>query len=166
MIPLTTTKGAVGPRFWARVAACVPGCWLWLGWVDRHGYGQVSVAGHKHGAHRVAFELEVGPIPPGLQVLHRCDQPLCVRPDHLFLGTNADNMADKKTKGRWSRGASHGSAKLTPVDVATIRSAIGRESHRALAQRFGVAPSTISMIATGRNWRSLTTTQTTTQENA
>ncbi len=79
------------------------GCWLWTGPKSGNGYGAVSLGrgtNGPHGAHRIAYLLWVGLIPEGLQVLHHCDTPLCVRPSHLFLGTHADNMADKTRKGR------------------------------------------------------------------
>jgi hypothetical protein len=91
-------------RFWAKVLRS-DGCWLWSACVDEHGYGsfvrlQEDGSHRLEGAHRVAWELTHGPIPDGLRVCHHCDTPPCVRPDHLFLGTQADNMADMQRKGR------------------------------------------------------------------
>jgi hypothetical protein len=87
------------------------GCWLWTANVNRDGYG--LMCGSRRGrkqflAHRIAWELFRGPIPIGMQVLHRCDTPSCVRPDHLFLGTHADNMLDKVRKGRQRNGVTFG----------------------------------------------------------
>jgi hypothetical protein len=76
-----------------------PGCWEWVAAKDRDGYGQFKGNGHVR-AHRFSYDEFVGPIPEGLQVLHRCDNPSCVNPEHLWVGTNADNMADKCEKGR------------------------------------------------------------------
>lgn len=88
-------------RFWEKVEK-TEGCWLWTAANGGPGkYGQFAIHAHYHeGAHRVSYVLNVGPIPEGMGVLHRCDVPLCVRPDHLFLGTAADNIADMLAKGR------------------------------------------------------------------
>lgn len=92
-------------EFWAKTDRST-GCWLWTGGrqtpspTSPSGYGKVQVNGRRVFAHRRAYELACGPIPVGLQVLHRCDTPLCIRPAHLFLGTQADNMADMAAKGR------------------------------------------------------------------
>lgn len=90
-------------RFWARVRKG-PGCWEWQGGSDRKGYGAFSVSSARIAAHRFAWELEHGPIPDGLHVLHTvCDNPRCVRASHLKLGTNAENQADRAAKGRSSK---------------------------------------------------------------
>jgi hypothetical protein len=86
-------------RFWRNVQK-TPTCWLWTGAYQKPGYGKIGDGSHSKYAHRVSWELQAGAIPHGLQVLHRCDNPQCVRPDHLFLGTQADNVADMYAKGR------------------------------------------------------------------
>lgn len=104
----------------------------------------------------MAWMLTNGPIPDGLQVLHRCDNPPCVRPDHLFLGTIMDNMHDKAQKGRTARGEKNGQAKLTPKQVRMIRKRIAAgETRTAIAADFHVTRTTIYFIATGKKWSHL-----------
>ncbi len=123
-------------------------CWLWTGARQTNGYGKVGfrVDGKSvfQAAHRRSWTLHNGPIPKGLLVLHKCDVPLCVRPDHLFLGTDADNCADKMAKGRWG----HGGWKLTPEQVLEIQRDYRRTGKRKgngteLAAKYGVSSGTI-----------------------
>lgn len=104
-------------QFWAKVDKSGPvvreelgACWNWTGALYKEGYGAFSVHRKARGAHRVAWEMEHGPIPPGLFVCHRCDNRRCIRSTHLFLGTQADNIADCRAKGRLSRGSVHGAS--------------------------------------------------------
>lgn len=132
-------------------------CVEWAGYRDRAGYGK---EGHRTGrsqrfAHRAAWEDANGVIPDGLHVLHRCDNPGCVNVDHLWLGTHADNMADKAAKGRAPRlrGESSGTAKLTNEQVAAIRLMRERGSLlREISAAFGVHVATISRIARKETW--------------
>lgn len=149
-------------------------CSLWHGPVNNQGYGKLihPVAGKPIYAHRYAWELAHGPIPAGMFVCHTCDVRNCVRVDHLFLGTNRENILDAKAKGRLATGDRHGSrthperikagekggmAKLTNDQVRTIRQtyAAGGVTHTDLAQRFGVARTTIGHIVNGDGWRSV-----------
>lgn len=91
------------PRFWARVQKS-DGCWLWTGCVTAQGYGEMSVNGHPTTMHRYSYELHHGPIPKGLFVCHTCDVKRCVRPDHLYAGTVADNARDAVQRGRTNKG--------------------------------------------------------------
>jgi len=134
----------------------VTGCWNWTA-SKRNGYGLIRVAGCSVSVHRLSYELHRGPILSQMVVCHRCDNRACVNPEHLFLGTQADNIADRDAKGRQPRvqGMAHGSAKLTDNDVLAIR-ASGRTSRRVLAKQYGVSEVQISNVRTGRNWRHLT----------
>jgi hypothetical protein len=101
--------GDLAARFRAKVSSRPAlGCWLWQGKLSTSGYGQLSVEGGRRGAHRISWVLAHGPIPNGLHVLHRCDTPPCVNPEHLFLGTHADNMHDCALKGRTAAGNRNG----------------------------------------------------------
>lgn len=90
---------AADERFWPRITKS-DGCWIWPGAKNADGYGDVAILGTKRKAHRLAWEVTKGPIPEGLFVCHKCDNPPCVNPDHLFVGTNSDNMRDMSSKGR------------------------------------------------------------------
>lgn len=131
---------------------------MWLGAKSKKGYGILRRSGKNFQAHRYAHELEKGPIPDGQMVLHLCDTPACVRPDHLFLGTAADNSADMVRKERQrngrSTGARNGNAVLDEHDVAAIRADLAEKngSIREIARRYGVGKSTVGNIAYGRTW--------------
>lgn len=146
-------------RFWSKVRVGGPGCWEWRGAKKkRNGYGTARVGGRMLPAHRVAFAMLREP-PGSLHVLHRCDNPACVRPEHLFLGTNADNVADRCAKGRSARlgGERCPSSKLTNSEVVEIRAryASGGVSQMSLAVEFGVSQRAIGFITRGRTWRDL-----------
>lgn len=132
------------------------GCWLWTGGTNPAGYGTLSVAGRQVLAHRAAYESWVGPIPMGLCVLHTCDVRNCIRPDHLFLGTKADNNLDMLAKGRLRfkrhKGENNGCAKLTSEAVLAVREAGLSKSQRAWAAELGVSQATIHNILTGKAW--------------
>lgn len=146
---------ATSPAEWlaAKSAPGAGGCLLWVGCANRYGYGQISVGGKKTLTHRLAWSVINGPIPRGLHILHRCDVPSCINPAHLFLGTNADNMADKVAKGRNITGERHGRAKLTDAAVRAIVARLGAlDTCANIARDFGVSRETISDIKTGRTW--------------
>lgn len=141
-------------HFWSRVdkSAGPDGCWLWTGQCE-DGYGRVSWGGRRERAHRVAWMLANGPFPARKHVLHRCDNPPCVNPAHLFLGTNADNMADKAAKGREARGEAHGLAKLTAALISGVfASDAAGESKASIARRLGVGRTTIGHVLAKRTW--------------
>lgn len=149
--------GPVLPRFEAKVEK-TDGCWRWLGAKHGKGYGHFKMPtgkgdGRIEKAHRTAYNLYVGEIPDGLMVLHRCDNPSCVNPDHLFLGTNDDNMKDMVAKGRGNgpRGEEQHFARLTEQAVESIRSS--GKSGVALAAQHKVSPATISDVRNRKTWR-------------
>ena len=122
------------------------GCWLWTASLFRNGYGQINPEGtgvSQRRAHRLSWELHKGPIPHGAQVLHKCDVRSCVNPDHLFLGTGADNMADMIAKGR----AKH-PARLSADQVRHIRSA--EVPQKDLSAQYGISQSYVSQIRSGK----------------
>jgi hypothetical protein len=131
-------------------------CTDWPNRRDKDGYGKAWRDGRWWLAHRAAWADASGPIPNDLHVLHHCDNPPCVNVQHLFLGTQADNMADKVAKGRQPRGEEHGSAKLTAAEVAEIRGRYVKGWHptqRELAAEYGVGQTLIGYIVNGERWR-------------
>lgn len=135
------------------------GCCVWTGKRDLHGYGLMYYAGSNRHAHRAAYMMAHGPIPDGLVVRHRCDNPSCVRLDHLELGTHADNMRDMVERGRSNHtpralGEAHGRAKLTLADVETIRDRVRRgDTYTSIAHDLGVSAVQVSNVARGRQWK-------------
>jgi hypothetical protein len=131
------------------------GCWEWLGAKNLTGYGVMRVGEGNQLAHRLTYALEYGEIPAGLNALHKCDNPGCVRPDHLFLGTIADNNADMDAKGRRVNGQLKGSAqanaKLTEDIVKVIRKSRARGVD--LARKYGVSQTIISAVRKGHIWK-------------
>lgn len=129
------------------------GCHLWIAAPDDWGYGVFWDGSHRKKAHRWVWEQEHGPLDPGVLVLHSCDTPPCVRLDHLFVGSNADNMADMVAKGRSPKndGERNPRAKLTWVQVDEIR-ARKEETVSALAREFCVTRTLIRLIRQGKIW--------------
>lgn len=163
-------------KFWSRVdkSAGEDACWIWTAAPDQYGYGRMYWRGRNYPAHRIAYEVTHGDIPDGLWVLHRCDNPPCVNPAHLFLGTRQDNVDDMMQKGRanrpsgekrglylhperQARGSRQGSAKLTDVDVIAIRRryADGNVTKAQLGRDFGVSDVLIGLIVREKYWRHL-----------
>lgn len=151
----TNYRGTPEERFWNHVCK-TDSCWFWQGASSPpSGYGKFNIHGRDIGAHRFAYELAYGPIPKGLYVCHHCDAPPCVRSDHLFLGTQAENMQDCANKGRigplaksssYPRGEQHPNAKLTAQQAQEILSLRGQLSQRQIAIQFGICHSTVSRI--------------------
>lgn len=134
----------------------IAGCWIWMGACDERGYGRVSYQLRNQRAHRVSYQVFVGPIPGGLHILHSCDVPLCVNPHHLRPGTDAENIQDALERGRFvpPAGAANGGAKIGEPEVAAIRAATG-VTLRALGKRYGLTKSTVYKIRKRRSWRNV-----------
>lgn len=134
------------------------GCWNWIAHRNKAGYGRITVMKKDCTAHRISWMLHHGEIPQGLFVCHHCDNPSCVNPEHLFLGTAKDNAIDRNLKGRNrdDNGEKHPCAKLTQLNVMDIREKLhSGVLCRDLAKEFNVSDSTIRNIKHGRKWRSL-----------
>ena len=141
-------------RFWEKVPAPLGDeCMEWTGHRNQSGYGQHGRDGKRWMAHRISYEMHNGPIPQGMQVCHHCDNPPCVRPDHLFLGTARDNARDRQNKGRFTPPVfdrdSHPMSKISAGDAETIvrTASTGRGGNVAeLAEQYGVTITTIHNI--------------------
>jgi len=143
-------------RFRSKVRVGGPDdCWEWTGTRHRYGYGEYRSHGGKFRASRYLFERVIGPIPPTLCVLHRCDNPPCVNPKHLFLGTHGTNMRDSARKGRKAKGEKHSRAKLRQVQVEMIRRLYDEMEVPLvhLARLYGITPMGIGNIVHRRKWR-------------
>lgn len=166
-IPPNKGRFKVTPQnFWSVLADSpvwtLQGCWEWPS-VGSHGYGQLRYMGKMRRAHRVAWEVACGPIPKGLFVCHKCDNPACVRPSHLFLGTNSDNQLDAGRKGRKpgfvvrvppKRGEDSPHAKITADDVRDIRRMRSAGMRlKEIAAKYPLHPMTIGEICRREIWR-------------
>lgn len=150
-------------RFWSKVD--IPddpdSCWEWLGGRLNTGYGKFWCDGKTNLAHRFSYQIVIGDDPEGLCVCHHCDNPLCVRTDHLFAGTQKDNMKDMDIKKRrnykipYTKGEKHGQAKLTWIQVQEIRNRYANEkiSQKELARQFDVSQRTIGRIIRIEGWK-------------
>lgn len=146
-------RASVEERFWSKVDKSGE-CWEWCGSCSR-GYGTIRIGKQVRRANRVAYELTYGDIPEGSFVCHKCDNALCVRPEHLFLGTVSDNNADMLQKGRQVRGEAHGGNKLTQEQVIAIRAEYvpGLVGCTTLGKKYGVSKSAIEKIIKGKMWK-------------
>jgi hypothetical protein len=151
---MTRARRISGTLFerWADKVLIDDGCWEWQAGRQSKGYGTM---GHDGYAHRLAYSMIIGEIPDGLCVCHHCDNPNCVRPSHLWVGTKADNSRDMVAKGRQHTpsGTDNPNAKLTETDVLDILQSIGKESTRAIGRRLGVSHQVVRAIRDERAWK-------------
>lgn len=135
-------------------------CVEWTGATSEKGYGKIGRGRSGEGqllTHRAAYELACGPIPDGLNVLHRCDNPPCCNVEHLFLGTTAGNAADMAAKGRSTRGERHALVALTGAQVVEMRRlwAVGGVTQTEIAEQFNTTKANVSQIVRGKKWKHL-----------
>lgn len=159
----TRSQAPVEERFWRQVRK-TPGCWEWTGRAKSNkGYGQIGLGGRgakQELVHRFSYQLHKGPIPDGLVVMHACDNPRCVNPDHLSVGTPSDNIKDAVRKGRWKavpplhRGEKQHSSKLTAEKVLYMR-ANPQISTKEFAEMYGCAEVSIRKARNGSSWKHL-----------
>lgn len=152
----TTNRPDVWDRFWSKVARG-SGCWLWGAGRSAKGYGRFAYQGKNQRAHRVAWKLFRGPIPAGMDVLHECDNRLCMHPFHLYLGTNNDNVDDKVRRGRQPHvsGERNGNSKITETQAEEIRQARDAGiSSVALAKIYPISPHAVRDIGRRKLWAS------------
>lgn len=148
-------------RFWSKVEIQEPTkCWPWLGHKSALGYGRIDIRGHGHFlAPRIAYFISTHHDAGHLNVLHKCDNPSCCNPAHLFVGSNQDNVNDREAKGRNkvcnvdNRGIRNRGAKLTETDVISIRREATSSSHDELSRKYSVNRATINRIINGKLWR-------------
>lgn len=147
-------------RYWANVNKVEGDCWIWTGAKRNYkGYGTIALPGRGNGSittHRFAWKLAFGDIPEGLHVLHKCDNPSCVNPEHLFLGTNNDNVQDKCKKGRLNhvKGEKSGVSKLTEKDILLIKQ-LRKDGllHREIAEKLNITKGNVGFILRGETWK-------------
>jgi predicted XRE-type DNA-binding protein len=141
--------------FWDKVKK-FPGdkaCWEWQSYCDKDGYGRVTIDGKTQGAHRVSYDMANGDLDPNLVVLHRCDNPPCVRPEHLYQDTAQKNNLDKELKNRQVRGESNGTAKLNDQAIRDIKELWSQGmSQTDIAEIWQVSQPMISNIIRKKNW--------------
>lgn len=150
-------------RFNSYIRRELSGCWIWIGSKTGAGYGSFRLGRKQVSAHRLSYRIHKGEIPDGLVVCHHCDVPLCVNPDHLFVGTQKDNALDMVAKGRAKSspnpiharkgpsGEKSRTAKLTDAEVLKIRAETSPA--KTIAEAYGVTPRTIAMIRSRETWR-------------
>ena len=141
---------AIVDRFFKKVTK-TNSCWIWNGRKSPDGYGKFRIKRRENGSHRISWQISNGKIPKGKYICHHCDNPPCVNPDHLFLGTNQDNVNDMKAKGRSPRGEQRPNSILSNAKIREIRSIQGMK-HSEIASIYGVSATTIGLIIRRLKW--------------
>jgi hypothetical protein len=156
-IIMQKNKRAIEVRLWSKInIKSKSECWEWIAGKDSYGYGQITINSIKILSHRLVWKLSFGDIPEGMCVLHKCDNPACCNPSHLFLGTHQDNMKDRDRKNRqYNRcGESNGRAKLTTEQVILIRNTVfARGTAIRLARQYGVSSTAIYYARDNQTWK-------------
>lgn len=150
--------GTPEKRFWKHIDKKENNeCWDWIGACNKYGYGQIRLNDKVIRVHRFSWIIHNGKIPGDLYVLHKCDNPLCVNPNHLFLGTHQDNMDDmiNKKRDNKAKGENHGMAKLTSKEVKKIKVLLNQKeiSRKRISKMFNISQSVIASINTDKTWR-------------
>jgi hypothetical protein len=142
-------------RLLSKFRVTVAGCWEWTAACDKNGYGWFWMDGENLASHRASWILHKGPIPEGKLVCHKCDNPPCINPDHLFLGTAQDNSSDAKKKGRTLRGICHPRAVITPEIANRIRTQyqFRKTTHVMLAERYGIGRTLVQHVLYRKAWK-------------
>jgi hypothetical protein len=139
-------------RFWSKVKK-TDTCWLWEGYLDKGGYGSFKFEEKTVRAHRYSYLIHFGNLDKNLVVMHICDNPSCVRPEHLILSTQKENINDKVFKDRQAKGSTVGTSKLSESEVKEIKSLISTLSYAKIAKIYNVDRSLIYLIAKGKSWK-------------
>lgn len=145
-------EGTPQERLERKVQVMPNGCWEWQGNTDNHGYGEIRGLGQRR-AHRLSWVIHRGPIPEGMDLLHHCDNPPCVNPEHLFPGTQGDNNRDRSLKGRSARGERSPHAKITEAQAVEVL--LSDKPSKILAAELGVHVTQINKIRRGAKWAHL-----------
>ncbi len=159
MHPNYTSKDV--QRFWSKVRLPdligTDECWLWMACCTKLGYGRFYFCHEQMSAHRASYIFSIGPIPDDLFVLHHCDNPPCVNPAHLFLGTNADNVKDAINKSRWPVGDHHSQHRLTADQVIELRGRFLTDNitKKELAAEYGITDVMVGKIIRRERWKSI-----------
>lgn len=138
-------------KFMSRVKKDSNGCWVWTGQLQKSGYGICGRMKNRTRAHRLSYQLFIGDIPAGLNVLHHCDNPPCVNPSHLYAGTNWENSQDRVRRDRGIRGVRHPSAKITEDDARAIF--VDRRTQKEIAAAYGICKAAVYYVKIGHSWR-------------
>ena len=143
-------RGRAKPIIYLMAAS---GCWICVTHKQGNGYPQIEHRGRRKYVHRFVFEDAYGPVPHGINVCHSCDNPPCINPEHLYLGTQADNCADASKRGRTTIGEKNRHAKLTCADVEAVRAAAGTATQKIIAEQFGISRRTVGQVIHRDTWR-------------